>query len=216
MTAAPPAVDALAEFFPLLLLLVYYLLTGRRKAAQRKAAAQRQEAPQRELISDGPPEPTPFQSFLDQLEHAMAEANGQPSPSAPAPSPPEPPATERDERPETERPARPPRPAPHPPVTPEFKPVAGSFDAVTPTDHEAHGFGAENPLSEEAFERRPASVLAPRRRREYDPHGLRPPPAATPAPTGWRQRLADPTTARDAFILQTVFGARGGRARDRR
>lgn len=210
------------DLIPLLLLAAYYLLAARRRAKQKKLEAQRETAPQEALVSeDGAAQPTPFQSFLEELEAAVAEANGI--------------DREDDDAVEAPEVARTPTPAPVPPspvvATPlpslgsgEFQAPPGSFDASHPVDHEAHGFGLENPLSEEAFEESP--VFSPRKARErraFDPHGLRPaPPASTAgaaAATGvesWHRRLADPRTAREAFVLQTVFGPRGGRRGERR
>ncbi len=196
--------DALAEFFPLLLVVLYYLVSGRRKAAQRKQQATRASAPQESLITEEPPRaPTPFQSFLTQLEEAMAEANGtaKPVPMETAPTPPPPP-----------------RPTPSKPrlrAEPEFHAISGSFDSPAPIDHNRHGFGEENPLSEESFERR-TTAPAPAKRRSYDPHGLARPASSSVLPAGWRDRLHDAQTARDAFVLQTLFGPRGGRRAERR
>lgn len=215
--------ESLVDLLPLLFVGAYYLLAGRRRAKLKKAQRERDTAPQEELVSDaGPREPSPFRSFLDQIEGAMAEAAGEPSPAD-------------QPRPVT-APAGPP-PAVSAPVSSgpslagtspsapaldiadaEFTPVSGSFDSRAPVDHVAHGFGADNPLSEEAFER--ASAFGGRRapsaaeRRSYDPHGLQ--PARTSPPADWRRRLSDPQAARDAFVLQTVFGPRGGRRAEHR
>lgn len=199
--------DELLELLPLLFIAGYYLLRGRQRAAQKRV---RQEAPQRPLIEGEEPaeEPrlTPFQQFLQQIDEAVAEAAGEsvekpPPPPAEAPSPlPAPPA-------KPVRPAAPMRPAP------EFRAVAGSFDAKVPTDHVRHGFGSDNPLSEGAFERRPPQAPRPASRPPLDPHGLGtadPQPASRRTPD-WRTRLQDPEAAREAFVLQTIFGPRGGR-----
>jgi len=196
-------VDALAEFFPLLLVVLYYLVTGRRKAAARKQQAQSKKAPQEPLVTDEAPSgPTPFQSFLAQLEDAMAEANGT---NAPPPA------------------ATPPPPPPRPPKAPklarrtesEFHALSGSFDSVAPTDHNRHGFSDENPLSEASLEHRSGASATPRQRREYDPHGLERPAPPPTAPPDWRN-LSNSEIARHAFVLQTVFGPRGGRRGERR
>ena len=202
--------DALVDLLPLLFVGAYYLLSARRKARIRKADRQRAEAPQEALIPDGATtgsasrESTPFQSFLEQLEEAMAEAGG----------------VENDDRPSPREDPRPVEVVPAEPaaVPTEFHTPPGSFDAAQPVDHEAHGFGAANPFSEEAFEKAPA--FAPKRAPSgatYDPHGLQPPPrrAGRPAPN-WRRRLRDPDAAREAFVLQTLFGPRGGIRGDRR
>ena len=202
--------EALTDLLPLLFIGLYYLLAGRRRAKQKKAAQQRVVAPQEPLVDDEPRASTPFQSFLAQLEEAVEEAQQMQRPEPVAqPEPPPPPEIV------------PPAPIVGRPLpslgSPEFHAVRGSFDATEPVDHDAHGFGDENPLSEEAFERAPAG--APRRRaprKAYDPHGLR---RTAPSPTGvddWHHRLNDPTTAREAFVLQTIFGRRGGRRGDTR
>ena len=195
--------DSLIDLLPLVFVGLYYLLAGRRRAKQ-----QRVEAPQQELVQDREPRaPTPFQSFLNQLEGAMAEAAGEPL-----------------DRPEPPRQEPIPEPAPVASAAPsvsladaEFRPAAGSFDSARPVSHEAHGFGAANPLSEESFEQAPAfSARAPSGRPGYDPHGLhsREPRSSTPR-ADWRARLNDPKAAQDAFLLQTVFGPRGGRRAER-
>ena len=194
--------ENLVDLLPLAFIVLYYLLAGRRKAKQRAAARNRAEAPQEALVQSGSGTEvrgdTPFESFLEQLEAAMAEAGGVEEPRAveSTPVPPSPLET-----------------APKP----EFHSPRGSFDAPDAGDHEAHGFGDENPFSEEAFERAPAfTAPSASGNRAYDPHGLRPEPVrhrtATP---DWRRRLGDPQTARDAFVLQTIFGPRGGIRGDR-
>ncbi|WP_420457307.1 hypothetical protein [Rubrivirga sp.] len=197
--------EGLVDLLPLLFIGLYYLLASRRKARVRKAAQRRVEAPQSELVQDEPRAATPFQTFLDQLEEAMQEANG----SAPEPEPVPPPVVELPERPRGPR---------LPTATPEFRTLPGSFDAPTPVDHDAHGFGRDNPLSEERFEQAPAFAPPPAPAdRSFDPHGLRQrrrAAKATKAAT-WRRRLRDPEAARDAFVLQTIFGPRGGIRGDR-
>ena len=186
--------DALVEFLPILFILAYYLLAGRRRAQQKKAARERDPVPQ--VATSEKRGATPFQSFLEQLEEAMAEASGQPAAEV-MPDPTPVPAAEPVPESRLER--------------IEFAAPAGSFEGPTAVDHEAHGFGFENPLSEEAFEQAPAFSVASRRATpEYDPHGLET-SAASRAQGVWQQRLSDPKAAQDAFVLQTVFGGRGGR-----
>lgn len=205
--------EGLVELLPLLFVAAYYLLRGRQRAAQKR---ERQEAPQQALISDGVEgahervsEPTPFQRFLQQMEEAVSEAAGEP--------------LETDKRLEVETNPLP-SPLPAPPTKPvrptalqtasSFQAPTGSFDSSRPVDHDWHGFGDENPLSEQAFEKRPSQQPAPAGRRPvYDPHELAPQPSrlAEPADVDWRRRLRDPVTAREAFLLQTIFGPRGGR-----
>lgn len=195
--------DALIELLPLLFVGAYYLLAGRRRARLKREAAQRQALQE---SGDGSQEqaPTPFQAFLEQMEEAMAEAGAV--------------AAEADKpiAQATPDPIETPRLDPIPSLSAppfearEFVTVPGSFDSPSPVDHEAHGFGDMNPLSEEAFERAPAFTT--RRRRpagDYDPHQLRRTTQTTQ--DKWRRRLRDPDAALDAFVLQTIFGPRGGR-----
>ena len=213
--------ENLVELLPLLFVAAYYLLRARSRAAQQRQARERQTAPQEPLIGAAEErEPTPFQSFLRQVEDAMAEAVGEtPERSAPERETDKPLEVERAPAPSAlpAPPAKPVRPAA---PAPEFRAPAGSFDAARPVSHERHGFGAQNPLSEESFERRPDGAPAPRPRTDYDPHRLHDRPRRTPAPpltvAHWRRRLADPEAAREAFVLQTIFGERGGRARETR
>lgn len=198
--------ESLVDLLPLLFIGLYYLLTSRRKARLKQAARTRAEAPQEDLISSEPNAPTPFQAFLEQLEEAMAEsAEGSRTELTDVPAVPKPapiPAPRLETIPVEQIPAR---------ATPDFRPVAGSFDSPVAVDHDQHGFGQENPLSEEVFERQPA--FSARRRRansSYDPHGLRSAPNAPPPARDWHRRLQHPAAARDAFVLQTIFGARGG------
>lgn len=198
--------DALVELIPLLLVAGYYLLAARRRAAQKRALRERAlDVPEVGTEERGP---TPFQDFMSQLEEAMAEAAGETidEPEPPAPDPVETIALPRR-----------PDPAPRPS---EFRPVFGSFDASQPTDHEAHGFGPANPISEERFERFPVFHERPRTpKRSYDPHGLHtPPPVAEPGRRlgNLRRRLRDSDSAREAFVLQTIFGPRGGRRGENR
>ena len=198
--------EGLIDLLPLLFIGAYYLLRARSRSKQQR----RTVAPQQELVSDDPPRrETPFQSFMSQLEDAMAEAAGAPIDPDPAPVLP---------------PALPPVGSASTDVTvpdlaaadAEFHPTLGSFDGTAPVDHQAHGFGPDNPISEETFEQQPAFFQSPDPAssapspRAYDPHGLRRPDELQPA-TGWRQRLESPRAAQEAFLLQTVFGPRGGR-----
>jgi hypothetical protein len=195
-------VENLVDLLPLVFIALYYLLAGRRKAKQREAARQRTEAPQEALVqherSGEVRSDTPFESFLEQLETAMAEAGGIETEARTVESTPVPPAAIE--------------------TVPEFQTPKGSFDAPDAVDHEAHGFGAANPFSEESFERAPAYSAPPASGDPgYDPHQLQPPRPTrrTPTAPAWSRRLNDPQTARDAFVLQTIFGPRGGLRGDR-
>ena len=154
-----------------------------------------------------PEKETPFQEALRQIREALEEAQQQQTPE------PEPPP-----RAPTRVPAAVSRPDPHPSPLPAPPPIR--LDRRTGFEHERHGFGRENPLSEEAFERRPAFSVAPRTRKpDFDPHGLRPEPARS-APTRTTPRtlldkLRRPQTARDALVLAEVLGPPKGRSRRR-
>ena len=208
--------DALLELLPLLAVAAYYLLRGRQRANAKRAPDAMQEAGGERAGRGGERGPTPFESFMQQMEEALAEAAGEPERGQTGPD--TPPVSEREPiRVEVDRTPTP-SPLPAPPLrpaapTPEFRAVSGSFSGTNPVDHERHGFGFESPFSEEPFEqgRRPASDAA---RRRYDPHDLKRPPRPAPQSRGrdhWRGRLRDPQAARDAFVLQTLFGPRGGR-----
>ena len=206
--------DALIDFLPLLFVGAYYLLAGRRRAQQKRAMRERAQSPDDSPLADDAPrdapprEATPFRSFLEQIEEAMAEAAGEPGPDPH----PEPLAVQPVVEPLPEATS-----APGLGRAPEFHPVSGSFDSLAPVDHAAHGFGADNPLSEEAFEAAPAhGAPSPGGDRGYDPHGLRPPPKTGRRRRDWQARLNDPQAAQDAFLLQTVFGPRGGRRAEHR
>ncbi|MDX1532093.1 MAG: hypothetical protein R3362_11255, partial [Rhodothermales bacterium] len=147
----------------------------------------------------------PLSEALRQIREALGEP---PAPPAPEPEPAAPPAATPPPSVATPPLARPPRDR-------EFQGL-GAFE------HEEHGFGKSNPLSEEAFERRPALGAARR-------------PATTPIRTGaglpekvdlerpleieqvGRARsgtdatdplrlLSDPRRAREAFVLKEVLG----------
>lgn len=95
------------------------------------------------------------------------------------------------------------------------------FHEVGEFEHDAHGFGRENPLSEEVFERRPAFVTTG----GTDPIGTHAPDTvdlSTPLEVEKRTLkrgpslasiLRDPQRAREAFILHEVFDRPGGRRR---
>ena len=198
--------EALVDLLPLLFIGAYYLLAARRRQ-QQKEARERREQPgvtteDRPGVRAEERGETPFQSFLSQLEEAMAEA-ANPGSSVPAP-----PKAET-----VELPPAPPAPDLDADSTLE---AASSFERGGPNPHERHGFGSENPLSEEAFEQQPAFTETARAVTPvYDPHALRSSGEA-PKPTEWQKRLSDPKAAQDAFVLQTVFGARGGRRAESR
>ena len=104
---------------------------------------------------------------------------------------------------------------PEPRAIPKSVRRESEFHALGEFEHEAHGFGRENPLSEEVFEQRPAFVKAP----ATEPIRVAPPKRVdlttplevkkTPSSstsTALAQALRDPQKARDAFVLYEVFG----------
>lgn len=101
-----------------------------------------------------------------------------------------------------------PPPPPEPRYEPEFHNAEVAVDESASFQHQRHGFGPENPLSEETFERQPAFVRVPRPRDTpaFDPHQLKRRAPQPPAPASrWRTRLADPQRAREAFVLKTIL-----------
>lgn len=200
--------EGLVDLLPLLFVAGYYLLRARRRSEQQR---RREHQPPGGSVAERR-EPSPFQQFLQQVEDAVAESVEGPREERPREEPLAPP----------EPPAALPSPLPAPPIkpvrpAPEFRAIEGSFDAASPTDHVRHGFGRDNPLSEERFEQLPPHSPRPRRSGPLpDPHGLTRAPAPIPNLGHWRSKLRDPKAAREAFVLQTIFGPRGGRKADRR
>ncbi len=142
------------------------------------------------------PEPLP-RAERDPIAEAlrqMREAFGEPAPAPSAPLPQNPP-------PVTARPT-------------EFR-ALGEFE------HEAHGFGRENPLSEEVFEQRPAFSTrgsTDRIRRDALEEIDLTTPLEVKAPTdssssGLAHRLRDRQSARDAFVLKEILGPPRSRRR---
>jgi len=173
-------VDALAEFFPLLLFILYALLRGLR--GRKKAPQQATPAPGVEP-GQTPQSAQPQTDFDELARHLESLISGSPVEAKPPPPPPE------------------------PRYEPEFHSSEVEIDEAASFQHQQHGFGAENPLSEESFERQPA--FAPTRRSaktSFDPHALKRQPEVPKAPaSNWRTRLADPKRAREAVVLQTIL-----------
>lgn len=193
--------DAFIELLPILFLLAYYLLGRKRKQLQKR----RVEAPTPE--GEVAP-PTPFEEFVRQMEEAMRDASGE---TQPKPEPVEIEVQRPDE----------PLPSPMPVATTRPVTSAGgrkesgfrslgsfgaeaSFESSRTSAHEKHGFGLDQPFSEERFE-----SLA--RGRDITEH-LHPPLAPrhhAPLPatraSAWRQRLQNPKQAQDALVLTEIF-----------
>lgn len=92
------------------------------------------------------------------------------------------------------------------------------FRSLGEFEHEAHGFGRENPISEEVFEQRPAfqtrgSTTRIRQKSlgEVDlttPLEVKTPTdAADSSRSDLARRLRDPERARDAFVLKEILDA---------
>ena len=206
--------ESLADLIPLLLVGAYYLLrTMRGGRQQRPPTAATPTASE-------PSGPTPFEQLMRQLEDALEDPQGRTTPSDAEPVEPArlealPSVGDTDyagtARPVQRQAEREPamRAAPKPPraVPIAFEPPS-AFEASF--EHEAHGFGDDNPISEEAFESRPAfSARGRSAATDYDPHALKKTPrkAATarrPA-SRWAARLHDPAAAREALVLKTIF-----------
>jgi hypothetical protein len=200
-------VEALFEFLPIIIFVIYAVLRSRRAAEQKR------------LAQGGAPadKPGSLQQILQQIEEAMAEANGETEPpvqAAPLPA-------ERIESAERSRttPARPPSRAPAFASQPadEFRsPVRDVFA------HDAHGFGTQNPYSEPVFQRVAPHQDAPAsasNRLSFNPHmrnaGLLPLPNTT-APRRaavLAERLRHPDAARDAIVLNAIFQRPGAPGR---
>ena len=88
---------------------------------------------------------------------------------------------------------------------PEFHALGGfdresGFESALRTPHQEHGFGLDQPFSEERFER-----LA--RGRDITEHAHEPlAPKDTPRKRSrWAETLQHPDTAQDAFVLAQIF-----------
>ena len=205
--------ESFADLLPLLLVGAYYLLRTMRGAKRQRPPAGA------EPTANAPSAPTPFEQLMQQLEDALEEPQRQATPSDAEPVEPArlealPSVGDTDhagtarpvERQAEREPAM--RAAPRPPraVPIAFEPPAVFEEAF---DHDAHGFGAENPLSEESFESRPAfssrhrpvaPTSGPRGRRAENKAATARRPASR-----WAARLHDPAAAREALVLKTIF-----------
>ena len=197
------------------------------------AERSRAEPAGRPRVDKQPPAPTPFQEALRQiresLEEAQREQDGLPPASpSPASSPPDRPAPARmPTRVPTSKVPTSKVPTSSVPKSTVPKPTALSTKrSLQPTGfqresafqrnapaHERHGFGRENPLSEESFERRAAFGAQPakKKRAAYDPHGLRPiaapaPPTVAMTPETLLARLRRADSAREAAVLVEILG----------
>lgn len=163
-------------------LLFIYFLSRLGKNRQRQGRAAAPSAPRTEPEAQAAP--TSFEELIRQIQKAAEETRTaqKPTPAAPRPS----------------------RPAP-PPIGSDFR-LVGGFE------HEEHGFGPENPFSDENFERLPRGLDVTEHapgHLSYDPHGI-PRTPATPAPKRRHplaERLRTPGSAREAFALREILDA---------
>lgn len=192
----------LGDFLILLLFLfpvLSRLFGGKKKPTpQRTRPVRRPDGPSQQRPDAG----DPLADALRQIREALGET--EPEPASPTPEPP---------RPLPERP----RPVlPEPVREPEFHEL-GAYE------HEEHGFGRSNPLSEEVFERKPAfQKRGATDRIEQKP--LKQVDLTTPievkkvAGTSSQTAadvLRDPARAREAFIMKEVLGPPRSRSRRR-
>ena len=182
------------DLLPLLAIGAYWLVRAMR-SSKRKQGGPR-PAP------TGAKAPSPFEQLMLQLEEALDT----PRDEAPADAAAAPERSGEPPRPVERQAARPPAPRPPRAVPTSFDDAGiGDYEGF---DHDRHGFGQENPLSEEAFERRPRFAPRPTTPpRRYDPHGLAPAPKPPPRrrAVSWATRLRDPAAAREALVLKTIF-----------
>ena len=200
---APSAVEGLADLLPLLFIAAYWLVRQFRGAsAKARRGAPPAASPQ---PSGSETARTPFEELMLQLERALEEPQEKEQTPEPELDAPARPVKRHAERPPAPRAApRPPRAVPIGFDAPGGDDAIGDYEGF---EHERHGFGRENPLSEEVFESRPRFAPRPAGPTpRYDPHELR---RAAPAPrrsaVSWADRLRDPAAAREALVLKTIF-----------
>ena len=173
-----------------LIILLLFLFPVISRLFGKKTRPGQPQAPSAE--SDPSPSSTgdPLADALRQIREALGEVQPESTPAPPKPRP------------------EPPRSAvPEPAAHPEFRGL-GAFE------HDEHGFGRSNPLSEEVFEQWPeVQQRGGTDRIEQKP--LKQVDLATPlevkqvAPatrSGLADTLRDPARAREAFVLQEVLG----------
>ena len=188
------------DLLPLLAIGAYWLVRAMRSTKRKQAGP-------RPAPTGAAKAPSPFEQLMLQLEEALDAPRDAAPADADAAAAPE--RSEEPPRPVERQAERPPAPraAPRPPrAVPTHFDDAGIGD-YHGFDHDRHGFGQDNPLSEEAFERRPRFAPRPKTPpRRYDPHGLAPTPKPPPRrAVSWATRLRDPAAAREALVLKTIF-----------
>lgn len=185
------------DFGDLIIILLFLLpvlqrIFGKKKPAQ---TPKRQPAPTGETGEAGnwpPPEmDDPLGEALRQIREALGETEPEPEPVAPAP------ATRPSEF--------------H--ATPWQTERTGEFHEVGAFEHEEHGFGRSNPLSEELFERQPAfQEQAATDRIKQKPLGsvdlttpIEVKKVATSTKTSAAEYLRSRARAREALIMKEVL-----------
>ncbi len=145
----PPAVDWFESLLPFLFLLIYFL-AGVRKRRAKGSVPVTSESPD---VAQ-PRARTPFEEIIRQIQEAAEKAQAGPQQSLPD----VPLAVDA-------------APVKAPPAL-DFSPNPAFLEPGA-FDHDKHGFGTENPFSEEAFELQPQSPPPPPhapRHLEYNPH----------------------------------------------
>lgn len=180
----------------LILLLFLFPVISRLFGGNKKPTPQRtRPLPRPDDAARRPEVEDPLADALRQIREALGEVEPEPEPAPPPPSPPKP-------LPERPRPV-----LPAPVREPEFRGL-GAFE------HEEHGFGRSNPLSEEVFERQPAfQKRGATDRIEQKPLkqvDLTTPIEVKKVTQATRETAADvlrdPARAREAFIMKEVLG----------
>lgn len=174
----------------LLLILLAPLLKRLFGKEQKPAPRPKNGAPEGQPARLSSPEQDPLAEALRQIRVALAEP--EPEPVAERSAPPKP------------LPARP-KPLPAKPKrVPEFH-ALGAFE------HDEHGFGTSNPLSEEVFERRTARPATKEqiKQKALDKIDLKTPIEVTQAgaasKVGHARMLTDATRLREAFVMKEIL-----------
>ncbi len=189
----------LESLLPLLLLLIYFLAQVRKRGAARKAAA---KTPTVETPTSETPgvqasrKLTPFQEIIRQIQEAAEQAQAEQQAPTPAT------ANTVAETPEV---VLPPQPS-------ALSLERSDFHNLGGFEHDEHGFGQENPFSEENFENQPASPPPPAHapgHLDYDPHeslwGRSAPSITGRKPNPVIKRLQSSSGLKEALILKEIL-----------
>lgn len=176
--------DWIESLLPFLIFL-FYLWSQVRKARRKAqpaptASVERAEAPP---PPRAPPRRTPFELLIEQIQAAAEAEREADAPTFPSP-----------------------RPQPAPTASP-LPGAASEFELTGAFEHDRHGFGPENPFSEEAFERLPLGLDItehPAGHLDAGPHVLRSDQAST-GPHPLVTMLRNPGAARRAVALKEIL-----------